>query len=158
MISDLENTTTLVSPKVSKGKKQSARTLSVLTDFYLDPGLLDLVRLRVAQMHDCKSCVREHLNKLKAKGETERRLRLLKNWRTQAVFSTREEAALNLTEAMTHQPIDSVPQKDFQIARIFFNENEMICLTLAILAVNDWHYLNPRGASNGSKTKRPPHE
>ena len=124
----------------------------------LNESLLDLVRLRIVQIHKCRSCMEEHTKELKAHGETDLRIRLLKNWRNQAVFSDREEAALNLAEAMTYQPIDSVPTEDLHIARLFFNESEMICLTLAILAVNDWHYLNLKSASNGSKTKRPPHE
>jgi AhpD family alkylhydroperoxidase len=109
----------------------------------LDESLLDLVRLRVVQIHDCPSCMQEHTRELKARGETDLRLRHLKNWRNEAVFSDREEAALNLAEAMTYQPIDSVPTEDLHVARLFFNESEMICLTLVILAVNDWHYLNP---------------
>jgi AhpD family alkylhydroperoxidase len=124
----------------------------------LDEGLLDLVRLRVVQIHDCPSCMEEHTKELKARGETDLRLRLLKNWRNQAVFSDREEAALNLAEAMTYQPIDSVPTEDLHVARLFFNESEMICLTLAILAVNDWHYLTLGKVLNGNTALRSLHE
>jgi AhpD family alkylhydroperoxidase len=117
----------------------------------LDENLLDLVRLRIVQIHGCQPCMEEHTKDLKAHGETELRLRLLKDWRNQAVFSDHEEAALNLAEAMTYQPIDSVPTQDVHIARLFFNESQMVCLMLAILAVNDWHYLNLGKGSNGDK-------
>ena len=115
----------------------------------LDESLMDLVRLRVAQIHDCQSCINEHTKELKARGATDLRLNLLKDWRTQAVFSDREEAALNLAESITYQPIDSVPTEDIHVSRLFFNDSEMICLTLAILAVNDWHYLNPKRIPTG---------
>jgi AhpD family alkylhydroperoxidase len=117
----------------------------------LDEDLLGLVRLRVVQIHGCKSCMKEHTKELKARGETNLRLRLLRDWRTQAVFNDREEAALNLAEAMTYRPIDSVPTEDLHAARLFFNESEMICLTLAILAVNDWHYLEPKTVPIGKR-------
>jgi AhpD family alkylhydroperoxidase len=103
---------------------------------------MDLVRLRVAQIHDCPSCAEEPTKALQAHGETGLRLRLLKDWRARAIFSDREEAALNLAEALTYQPIDSVPTEDLHVARLFFSEREMIALTLAILTVNDWHYLS----------------
>ena len=124
----------------------------------LEESLLDLVRLRVVQIHGCRPCMEEHTKELKARGETDARLRLLGNWRNQAVFSDREEAALNLAEAMTHQPIDSVPTEDLHVARLFFNEGEMICLTLAILAVNDWHYLTLGKVLNGNTALRSLHE
>jgi AhpD family alkylhydroperoxidase len=114
------------------------------TSVDLEEGLLDLVRLRIVQIHGCESCMETHTKELKARGETDLRLRLLRDWRTAAVFNDHEEAALNLTEALTYQPIDSVPTEDLQAARLFFNESEMVCLTLAILAVNDWHYLEPK--------------
>ena len=128
----------------------------VWLDLELDPGLLDLVRLRVFQLHGCQWHVHEQGQKLKARSDTSRRLRLLKDWRRQEIFNDREIAALNLAEAVTRNPIDDVPDMDIYAACLFFNESEMICLTLAILAVNDWHYLY--GAKRGAKTRRPPHE
>jgi AhpD family alkylhydroperoxidase len=125
-------------------------------DIDWNPKLLDLIRLRVAQIHGCKWCERAHAKKLKARGETEARLRLLKDWRQKAIFSDREEAALNLAEALTRNPIKNVPGDVVRIVLLFFNESQMLCLILAILAANDWHYL--RGFHQGKVTVRPPHE
>jgi AhpD family alkylhydroperoxidase len=124
----------------------------------LEEGLLDLVRLRIVQIHGCESCMETHTKELKARGETDLRLRLLKDWRISAVFNDHEEAALNLAEALTYQPIDSVPTEDFQAARLFFSEREMVCLTLAILAVNDWHYLEPKTVPIGKRMTTFAHE
>jgi AhpD family alkylhydroperoxidase len=125
-------------------------------NFDLDPGLLEMVRLRVAQIHGCKGCAQGHAKKLRARGETGARLRLLKDWRREPIFSDREEAALNLTEALTRHSIKTVPGDVVQAAFLFFNESEMLCLILAILAANDWHYL--KGFQDGNMTGRPPHE
>lgn len=122
----------------------------------LNSNLLDLVRLRVAQMHDCKVCALEHIKNLKANGETETRLHQLKNWRRKHVFNDREEAALSFAEALTDNPIGAISDNVVHAAFFFFNESEMLCLILAVLAANDWHYL--RGFHEGNKTCRPPHE
>ena len=111
------------------------------TGMDLNPGLLDLVGLRVAQIHDCEWSVQEQVKKLKAKGETSRRMRLLKDWRSEMIFSDREKAALNLAEALTCNPIDSVPREAIHVARLLFDKTAMTLLTMAILAMNDWHYL-----------------
>jgi alkylhydroperoxidase family enzyme len=93
---------------------------------------------------------------LKTKGETAARLRLLNDWRRAPVFTDREEAALNLAEALTHDPIGAVSDDVVHATFFFFNENEMLCLILAILAANDWHYL--KSFENGNMTGRSPHE
>ncbi len=122
----------------------------------LDSSLLALVKLRVAQLHGCKWYVHEQAEMMKTDGETNQRLLVLKDWKRVTIFSDREEAALNLAEVITRNPIDSVPDEDVHAACLFFNETEMIRLILVILAENDWHYLN--GFSHGNMTSRPPHE
>lgn len=142
MISTLEDLTALTPVKVRKKMQKNAAIDHTITDIHLDPGLEDLVRLRVAQIHGCKWSMHEHTKTLKAEGETTRRLRLLKYWRQHAVFCPREKAALNLAEALTRNPINSIPKEAVYVARVFFDKTAMICLTLVILAANDWHYLN----------------
>lgn len=128
--------------QVSKGRKKRTATDITQTNADLHSSLLDLIRLRVAQIHGCSWSVQEQIIKLKDLGETDRRLRLLKRWRSEAVFSLREMVALNLAEALSSKTSDSNPESALHIASFFFNETAMIRLTLVILAVNDWHYLN----------------
>jgi alkylhydroperoxidase family enzyme len=142
MILSLEKMTTSAPAKVPKGRKKGMASDTAGTDMDLDPGLLDLVRLRVAQIHGCEWSMQEQTKKLKAEGETACRLRLLKDWRRQTIFTLREMAALNLAEALTCNPINVVPDEAVRVARVFFGKPAMVCLTAVILAVNDWHYLN----------------
>ncbi len=107
----------------------------------LETYLLDLARLRVAQIHGCKWNARQLVRSLKTHGERPRRLRLLKDWRTQKIFSDREKAALNLAEAVTLNVMTKVPENAVRIATLIFGESETLCLILAILAENDWLYL-----------------
>jgi AhpD family alkylhydroperoxidase len=122
----------------------------------LNSHLLDLVRLRIAQMHDCKVCTVEHTKSLKASGETDSRLRQIKDWRAKTVFSEREKAALSFAESLTENPIGAISDNVVHAAFFFFNETELLSLILVILAANDWHYLG--GFHNRKKTRRPPHE
>jgi len=156
MIFSLEKFTTSTPPKVPKRKTRVPKFDSALADVHLDTGLMDLVRLRVAQILDCKRCIREHSIELKAKGETDRRLRLLKSWRRETAFSLREKAALNLAEAVTCNPISSIPRAAIHAASIFFTEEQMIFFVLEIVAINDWHYL--KSFRDAPMTGRPPHE
>ena len=156
MILSLEKFTTSAPPKVTKRKKGRTRIDSTTADIHLDTGLMDIVRLRVVQILGCKSCVREYATELAAKGETRRRMRLLNNWRRETAFSLREKAALNLAEAVTCNPISSIPQGAIYAASPFFTEEQLILFVLEIVAINDWHYL--KTFQHGNMTSRPPHE
>jgi AhpD family alkylhydroperoxidase len=131
-----------VATKITRGRKRRRATDPTSSGRYLDPGLEDLVRLRVAQIHECEWSMHEHTKKLRARGEKPLRLVLLKEWRTQMIFSDREKAALNLAEVITCDSIGAVPEHVIRVARVIFGERETICLVLEILAVNDWHYLS----------------
>ena len=123
------------------------------TALRIDSRLLNLVSLRIAQIHGCTHCVAERARQL---GMTRQALQSLECWREQSVFSDREEAALNLAEVLTVHPIATAPKKAVHIASFFFNEDEMLGLTLRILAENDWHLLAGKCATK--IRPRPPHE
>ena len=156
MILRLEKFTTTPPTKVRKTGKRRTKRGSALADLNMEAELTDLVGLRVAQILGCKFCLHEYATRLKASGETDRRLRLLKNWRAETAFSLREKAALNLAEAVTCNPMNAVPGMAIQAARVFFNEEEVLLFILNIVTINDWHYLN--SFQNGNMTRRPPHE
>jgi AhpD family alkylhydroperoxidase len=147
----LEDLSALVVTESLKGIKPKTTTDPKSSGLCLDPGLEDLVRLRVAQIHECKWSMHEQTKKLRARGERSFRLGLLKEWRTQMIFSDREKAALNLAEAITRYSIGAVPDQVIRVVCLIFSEREMICLVLAILAINDWHYLSssPCASSGG---------
>src|SRR5437764_15481520 len=67
----------------------------------LETKLLDLVYLRASQMNGCAYCVDMHTKDLRAKGESEQKLYLTPVWRDAPLFSDRERAALEWTEAVT---------------------------------------------------------
>jgi alkylhydroperoxidase family enzyme len=156
MILSLEKFTTSVPPKAPKRKKGRSRIDSTTPDIHLNAGLMDLVRLRVVQILCCKSCMHAYATALAAKGETQRNMRLLNNWRIEAAFSLREKAALNLAEAVTCNPISSIPPGAIYAASPFFTEEQLILFVLEIVAINDWHYL--KTFQNDAMTSRLRHK
>lgn len=60
----------------------------------LEPGLVELVKLRASLMNGCAYCVDLHAREALAKGETERRLFAVPVWREGPFFTARERTSL----------------------------------------------------------------
>jgi alkylhydroperoxidase family enzyme len=80
--------------------------------------------------------------KLRADGETERRLYLLDAWRESPFYSERERAALAGTEGLTLVTDGRVPGDVYETAQAQFDEQELADLSLAIVAINGANRLN----------------
>src|SRR4029078_3266300 len=83
-----------------------------------------------------------HTKDLRASGESEQRLYLLSAWRECPFYSERERAALAWSEALTSLASCSVPDDVFALARAQFSEEELVKLTLAIVAINGANRIN----------------
>ncbi len=108
----------------------------------LEHRLLELVKLRASQMNGCAWCMDMHTKELRADGESEQRLYLLSAWRECPFYSERERAALAWTEALTTLDHDDVPDEVYLQAREQFSEEELVNLTLAIVAINGANRIN----------------
>jgi Carboxymuconolactone decarboxylase family len=75
----------------------------------------------------------------RAQGETEQRLYLVSAWREAPLYSDRERAALEWTEAVTHVGETEVPDSVFERIRRHFDEAELVALTFAVVAINSWN-------------------
>jgi|SRR6187399_59893 AhpD family alkylhydroperoxidase len=125
----------------------------------LDHKLIDLVRMRASQINGCAYCLDMHSKDARAKGETEQRLYGLDAWRETPYYSDRERAALEWTEALTLVAETRVPDDVYERVRAQFSEDELVHLSLAIVAINGWNRLNvaartvPGGYVAGSLAK-----
>jgi AhpD family alkylhydroperoxidase len=126
----------------------------------LDHKLLDLVRMRASQINGCAYCLDMHSKDARAKGETEQRLYGLNAWRETPYYSDQERAALEWTEALTLVAgTHGVPDEVFERVRAQFTEDELVHLSLAIVAINGFNRLNiaartvPGGYVAGSVAK-----
>src|SRR5260370_24620428 len=103
-----------------------------LADCGLEPGLLDLVKLRASQINGCAYCVDMHSLDARAGGETEQRLYALPVWQETPFFSDRERAALLCAEKLTLISLDHVPDEVYEQVLPHFTHGELANLTMVI--------------------------
>jgi AhpD family alkylhydroperoxidase len=116
----------------------------------LEPGLLDLIKLRASQINGCAYCVDMHSKDARSGGETEQRLYNLSVWRETSYFTSRERAALAFTEAVTLIAHGRVHVKVYEEARREFSDEELVKLMLAIVTINAWNRFTIFGDVPGS--------
>jgi AhpD family alkylhydroperoxidase len=108
----------------------------------LEPGLLELVKLRVSYMNGCAYCVDMHTIDAREQGESEQRLYAVPVWRDTPFFTPRERAALAFAESVTELGRDGVPDVVFDEARAHFTDAELVKLVMAVIAINSWNRFN----------------
>lgn len=107
----------------------------------LEPELLELVKMRASQLNRCGYCLDMHSKDARTRGEDEQRLHLLAAWEEAPVYSERERAALAWCEALTLLPHSGAPDDVYERLQAQFGEEEIVALTLAIVAINGWNRL-----------------
>jgi AhpD family alkylhydroperoxidase len=100
-----------------------------------------LMQIRASQINGCAFCVHMHLHDARKAGESQERLDLVAVWREAPVFTARERAALAWTEAVTLVAESRVPDDVYEAARAEFSEQELVDLTMAVVAINGWNRL-----------------
>ena len=108
----------------------------------LEPALLRLVEMRASQINGCAYCLDMHSKDARADGETEQRLYVLDAWRETSLYTERERAALAWTEAVTRVTDGHVPDDVYAEVSEHFNEQELVALTLAVIAINSFNRVN----------------
>ena len=133
----------LESKKVAPGAYQAMLALEsyVKKSSHLEASLLELVRMRASQMNGCAYCLDMHSKDARARGESEQRLYTLSAWRETPFFTNRERAALAWTEAVTLIGESHAPDDVYEEVRKRFTEQELVNLTMAIVAINGWNRL-----------------
>ncbi|WP_433007172.1 carboxymuconolactone decarboxylase family protein [Kribbella sp. CA-294648] len=119
---------------------QALIALDEVSALGIDPKLAHLVRIRASQLNGCAYCLDMHTLDARHEGDTEQRLNLVATWREARKFYTeQEQAALELTEAMTLISVDHVPDEKYQIAADAFDQKELAQLMGLIIMINAWN-------------------
>ncbi|GLS17172.1 alkyl hydroperoxide reductase AhpD [Labrys miyagiensis] len=108
----------------------------------LETSLMELVEMRASQINGCAYCLHMHALSARQHGESEERLYLLDAWRESPLYNERERAALEWTEALTLVAATRAPDAAYEIARAAFSEEELVKLTMLIVAINGWNRIN----------------
>ncbi|WP_447750151.1 carboxymuconolactone decarboxylase family protein [Pseudomonas nicosulfuronedens] len=104
--------------------------------------LAHLVLLRASQINGCLFCIDMHVKEAKIHGERELRLHHVAAWRESVLFSARERAALEWTEALTQLPAHGVADAIYASVREQFSETELADLSWLVVAINGWNRIN----------------
>jgi AhpD family alkylhydroperoxidase len=123
-------------PNALKGMQELER---YVRNSNLESSLRELVKLRASQINGCAFCIDMHTKDARETGETEQRLYALSAWREAPFYSERERAALEWTEALTLISENEVPDSLYESVRQHFSEDELITLTMAVIAINGWN-------------------
>ncbi|GAA1622740.1 carboxymuconolactone decarboxylase family protein [Kribbella alba] len=112
----------------------------------LDPRLADIVRIRASQLNGCAYCVDMHTLDARHAGDSEQRMNLIATWReARKFYSEQEQAALELTEAITLISVDHVPDEVYAIAAAAFDDKELAQLIGLIITINAWNRVGVSG-------------
>jgi CheY-like chemotaxis protein len=127
------------SSKLRKGNKdhtdRSMDDIEKEADF---EHILELVRFVAARSRKSAVCTQQHREALKGKKEIGRRWHELDRWHESAAFTPREKAAMSLSESISLKQSRELTEAALNHARRHFGIGEIISLSLAIMAINDW--------------------
>jgi AhpD family alkylhydroperoxidase len=122
-------------------KPEAYKAMLSLQDYVdatgLEQSLRYLMQIRASQINGCAFCVHMHLRDARKAGEPQERLDLVAVWRESPVFTARERAALAWTEALVAD--SHVPDGVCESVRAEFSEQELVDLTMAVVAINGWN-------------------
>jgi AhpD family alkylhydroperoxidase len=107
----------------------------------LEKSLIELVKMRVSQINGCAYCLDMHSKDARRAGETEQRLYLLNAWHESPLYTERERAALEWTEALTRVADTHAPDAAYNEVRRHFQDRELVDLTTLIGLINLWNRL-----------------
>ena len=114
-----------------------AKTVGELgADAGIDARLKELVQIHASQLNGCAYCVRVHVDRAVAAGLDADLIAQLPTWRESAVFSDREQAALELTEAFVYIHEGGIPDDVYDRVGGVLSEQEYVALSWVLVSIN----------------------
>jgi AhpD family alkylhydroperoxidase len=116
----------------------SARAESAAGDAGLNANLIQLAKIRAAQLNGCAKCLRAHVADAVGLGETTDRLAAVATWRESQRFSEQERAALELTEKVTRSGEHVTGPSERDVPEDTLTSAQITAVTRMVLAINAW--------------------
>lgn len=146
MTQTLEPTKTVDRLKIYKTSPElydAMMTLSNAAAKDVDPTIGELIKIRASQINHCAFCLDMHVADARKLGETEQRLALIAAWEEAGdLFTERERAALELTEAITELDKGHVSDEVYAKAAAVFSEKELAQVIAMAVTINAWNRFN----------------
>lgn len=108
----------------------------------LGPTIIDLINIRASQLNHCSFCLDMHVKEAKIHGERELRIYHVSIWRDSPLFSEKEKAILEWTEAVTSVSQEHVSEELIAKMKRHLTEKELVEVTFAVGVINVWNRLN----------------
>lgn len=125
--------------------RRLARTMASAFEYPVgppgDPRVLQLLRLRVAQLSPCSSCLTLHTDVATKIGISLDVVAHLPSWRESTLFSTKEQAALGFCEALTVFDEERFAAAHREL-RTHFPEHHVAEIINVVVYTNLWIRLN----------------
>lgn len=129
--------------KVSPELYDAMMKLSGASAKDVDPTIGELIKIRASQLNHCAFCLDMHVADARKQGETEQRLALIAAWEEAGnLFTERERAALELTEAITELHHGHVSDEVYAKAAAVFTEKELAQVIAMAVTINAWNRFN----------------
>ena len=129
--------------KVSPEIYDAMMKLSTASAKDIDQTLGELIKIRASQINHCAFCLDMHTADARKHGETEQRLALVAAWdEAGELFTEKERAALELTEAITELRNGHVSDEVYAKAAAVFSEKELAQVIAMAVTINAWNRFN----------------
>ncbi len=114
----------------------SKKVAEIADDAGIGDRLREIVQLHASQLNGCSFCVRVHVDRATHAGMDADLIAQIATWRDSGVFTDRERAALELTEAFTFIHDSGVPDEVYDNVGSVLSEQEYVALSWIIVAIN----------------------
>jgi len=105
----------------------------------IDADLQEIIRVRASVINGCQFCIGMHSDAAKKLDVSEEKVAAVADWEQSDLFSDKEQAALTMTDSVTHISANGLPEDVYQKAAIFFTEDEMAQLIVLMATINAWN-------------------
>ncbi|ULE34913.1 carboxymuconolactone decarboxylase family protein [Mycobacterium sp. IDR2000157661] len=146
MTQTLESRTTADRLKIYKTSPElldAMMALSTAAAKDVDVELGELIKIRASQLNRCAFCLDMHTRDARKHGVSEQKLDVLAAWAEAGdLFSERERAALELTEAITELRDGPVSDDVYGRAAAVFSDRELGQVIAMAVTINAWNRIN----------------
>ena len=127
-------------PKIAPEAIKALSQLNTYSDTCsVDQALRRLVEIIVSRINGCHYCIMVHEKQAKALGESDARVKALKDWQKSTLFSDAEKCAFERAVIVTHTVADQSRDDNLRALSVYFSDQQIVDLTFVISAMNVWN-------------------
>lgn len=111
----------------------------------IDDRLKEIALIHASQLNGCAYCVRIHVDRAVAAGVSADEIAQIAVWRESGVFTPRERAALELTEAHVFIHEDGISDEVYDHVGGILTEQEYVALSWLLVSINAFNRVTIAG-------------